>query len=71
MEEGVQEGHCEISHGELTLWAKYIVSETKNCDRQKLTKWLNVWPSDQGMPAKCKAAQLLANKETQDSVACT
>ena len=38
MEEGVQEGHCEISHGELTLWAKYIVSETKECDRQKLTK---------------------------------
>lgn len=30
--EGVRGGHRELSHGELTLWAKYIVSETKEHD---------------------------------------
>jgi hypothetical protein len=69
--EGVQGGHREISHGELTLWAKYIVSKTKKRDRQKLTKRSDAWPSDQGVPAEHKAARLPTDEETQDGAACT
>jgi hypothetical protein len=36
-EEGIKGGHREFSYNELTLWAKYIVSQTSERDGQKLT----------------------------------
>lgn len=36
-EDGVEGGHREYSHRELTLWAQYIVSQKTESNGQKLT----------------------------------
>jgi hypothetical protein len=35
------EGHRELSHGEMTLWAKYIVSQKLNAKRKEKKAYLD------------------------------
>lgn len=69
--EGVQGGHREISHGEMTLWAKYIVSTNNERDGQKLTERSDTWPSDEGLPTKRETTRLPPDEKIQDDARCT
>ena len=66
-EEGIQGGHREISHSEMTLWAKYIVRQINECNGPKLTTSADTWPGDKGLPTQHKTTRLSTSEKTEDN----